>query len=390
MSKLGAELLAAVLFTAFVPSFVHAQGSTASLAGVVRDEQSLVVPGASVTMAGVENTFSRMVTTDPNGTFEFAGLLPGEYKMTVELTGFRREEMHVPIAVNQRVRLDVTLKAGGLFQQVEATTTVPLLHVSDATVGEVIDQRQVAELPLNGRQFLELALLVPGAHTSHGAQMGDMNPLYWRPGQNSAITISGGRPNSNVYLLDGTVNTDPTFNTFVISLPPDSIREFQIQTGTYTAELGGAGTGQINVVTKAGTSRMRGSVYEYVRNSRFDSPEFTNPDELPPFSQNQFGGTLGGPAGKGFFFFGAYEGLRTTQHMSNIMFVPDMAVRSGDFSGYAPIYDPLTNRPNPAFNPALPVSPANPQFIRDQFPGNRIPANRINSVSQQVLANYVV
>ena len=112
------------------------------------------------------------------------------------------------------------------------TTTVALLHVSDATVGEVIDQRQVAELHLNGRQFLELALLVPGAHTSHGAQMGDMNPLYWRPGQNSAITISGGRPNSNVYLLDGTVNTDPTFNTFVISLPPDAIREFQIQTGT--------------------------------------------------------------------------------------------------------------------------------------------------------------
>ena len=182
MSKLAARLLPALVFIALVPSVAHGQGSTASLAGVVRDEQNLVVPGASVTMAGVENTFSRMVTTDANGTFEFAGLLPGEYKMTVELTGFRREEMNVPIAVNQRVRLDVTLKAGGLSQQVEVTTTVPLLHVSDATVGEVIDQRQVAELPLNGRQFLELALLVPGAHTSHGAQMGDMNPLVLAAG----------------------------------------------------------------------------------------------------------------------------------------------------------------------------------------------------------------
>ena len=390
MPKLAARLLPALVFMCLLPAFAHGQGSTASLAGVVRDEQNLIVPGARVTMAGVENTFTRTVTTDTNGAFEFAGLLSGEYKMTVELTGFRREEMHVPIAVNQRVRLDVTLKAGGLAQQVEVTTTVPLLHVSDATVGEVIDQRQVSELPLNGRQFLELALLVPGAHTSHGAQMGDMNPLYWRPGQNSAITISGGRPNSNVYLLDGTVNTDPTFNTFVISPPPDSIREFQIQTGTYTAELGGAGTGQINVVTKSGTSRMRGSIYEYLRNSKFDSPEFTNPDELPPFSQNQFGGTLGGPAGKGFFFFAGYEGLRTTQHMSNIMFVPDAAIRTGDFSAYGPIYDPLTNRANPAFNPGLPVSPANPQFIRDQFPGNQIPANRINSVSRDVLAKYVV
>ena len=341
-----------------MPAFAHGQGSTASLAGVVRDEQNLVVPGASVTMAGVENTFSRTVTTDSNGAFEFAGLLSGEYKMTVELTGFRREEMHVPIAVNQRVRLDVTLKAGGLAQQVEVTTAVPLLHVSDATVGEVIDQRQVSELPLNGRQFLELALLVPGAHTSHGAQMGDMNPLYWRPGQNSAITISGGRPNSNVYLLDGTVNTDPTFNTFVISPPPDSIREFQIQTGTYTAELGGAGTGQINVVTKSGTSRMRGSIYEYLRNSKFDSPEFTNPDELPPFSQNQFGGTLGGPAGKGFFFFGGYEGLRTTQHMSNIMFVPDSAIRTGDFSAYAPIYDPSDQSTESRLQPRIAGQPS--------------------------------
>ena len=377
--RLAKRAIVVVLFAATAFARIHAQGSTGSLAGTVRDEQGLVVPGVTVTLAGTENTFSRTVTTSGDGGFELPGLLPGDYKMTVELTGFTRQELAVHIEVNQRVRTDVVLKAGGLTQQVQVTQTVPLLHVSDATVGEVIDQRQVAELPLNGRQFLELALLVPGAHTSHGAQMGDMNPLYWRPGQNSAITISGGRPNSNVYLLDGTVNTDPTFNTFVISLPPDAIREFQIQTGTYTAELGGAGTGQINVVTKSGTFKTRGSVYEYVRNSKFDSPEFTNPDELPPFKQNQFGGTLGGAGGKGFFFFGGYEGLRTTQHMSNIMFVPDMAVRSGDFSGYAPIYDPLTNRANPAFNPALPVSPANPQFIRDQFPGNKIPANRINS-----------
>lgn len=384
------ERLAACALIFLLPAFAHAQGSTASLGGVVRDQQNLVVPGASVTMAGTENAFSRTVTTGADGSFEFAGLLAGEYKMSVELAGFAREDMRVTVAVNQRVRIDVTLKAGGLSQQVEVSTTVPLLHVSDATVGEVIDQRQVAELPLNGRQFLELALLVPGAHTSHGAQMGDMSPLYWRPGQNSAITISGGRPNSNVYLLDGTVNTDPTFNTFVISLPPDAIREFQIQTGTYTAELGGAGTGQINVVTKSGTLTPKGSVYEYVRNSKFDSPEFTNPDELPPFSQHQFGGTLGGRAGRGVFFFGGYEGQRTTQHMSNIMFVPDLAVRTGDFSGMAPIYDPLTTRANPAFNPAAPITAANPQFIRDQFPGNRIPANRINPVALQVLQRYVV
>ena len=382
-------LVCFVLTLVLIPSIARAKGSTATAAGTVRDEQNLVVPGATVTVAGTENNFTRTLTTRPDGTFEFAGLLPGDYKVSVELSGFARQELNVRIEVNQRVRLDVVLKAGGVAQSVEVSATVPLLHVSDATVGEVIDRRQVAELPLNGRQFLELALLVPGAHTSHGAQMGDMSPLYWRPGQSSAISISGARPNSNVYLLDGTVNTDPTFNTFVISLPPDAIQEFQIQTGTYTAELG-AGTGQINVVTKSGTFNPKGSFYEYVRNSRFDSPEFTNPDELPPFSQNQFGGTLAGPAGHRFFFFGGYEGLRTTQHMSKIMFVPGTAVRTGDFSGLAPIYDPLTNRANPTFNPALPITAANPQFIRTQFPDNKIPLNRINPVALAVLQNYVV
>ena len=382
--------LGLLVVVALLPSVVLAQGNTSTLGGTVRDEQNLVVPGAAVTVAGTDNSVTRTATTNPDGRFEFPGVLPGDYKIAVELAGFARQEMYVRIEVNQRVRLDVVLKAGGIVQRIDVSQTVPLLHVSDATVGDVIDQRQVAELPLNGRQFLELALLVPGAHTSHGAQMGDMSPLYWRPGQNSAVAISGGRPNANAYLLDGTVNTDPSFNTFVISLPPDAIREFQIQTGTYTADLGGAGTGQINVVTKSGTLDLKGSLYEYLRNSKFDSPEFTNPDELPPFKQNQFGGTLGGPAGKRFFFFASYEGLRTTRHMSNIRFVPGTADRLGDFSGLAPIYDPLTTRPNPAFNSALPVSAANPQFLRTQFPDNKIPLMRINPVALQVLQKYVV
>jgi hypothetical protein len=387
LRKLLLGLSALVL--ALSPHLVAAQGSTATVGGVVRDEQNLVVPGATVTVAGTESSVSRTATTNPDGGFDFPGLLPGEYRLSVEVAGFERQQLQVRLEVNQRVRTDIVLRPRGVSQQVDVVQTVPLLHVSDAVVGEVIGERQVAELPLNGRQFLELALLVPGAHTGHGAQMGDMSPLYWRPGQNSALSIAGARPNSNVYLLDGTVNTDPSFNTFVISLPPDSIREFQIQTGTYTAELG-AGTGQINVVTKSGTFDVKGSVYEYARNSKFDSAEFTNPDELPPFSQNQFGGTLGGPLGHRFFLFGGYEGLRTTQHMSNIMFVPGSAVRLGDFSGGKPVYDPLTNRANPAFNPALPISAANPQFIRTQFPDNRIPLDRINPVALEVLQKYVV
>src|SRR6185436_17710356 len=150
---------------------------------------------------------------------------------TAEAGGFQPKQARVRMEVNQRVRLDLTLAAKSVDESVEVVETTPLLHANDAALGSVVDEHQVAKLPLNGRQFLELALLVPGVHMSHGAQTGTTSSLYWRPGQNSAISISGGRPNANTYLLDGTSNTDPAFNTYVISLPPDSIREFQIQTG---------------------------------------------------------------------------------------------------------------------------------------------------------------
>ncbi len=224
---------------------------------------------------------------------------------------------------------------------------------------------------------------------SHGAQTGTTSALYWRPGQASAISVSGGRPNSNTYLLDGTTNTDPSFNTYVISLPPDSIREFQIATGTYSAELGGAGTGQINVVTKSGTKELRGSLYEYLRNSAFDARLFTSPEKLPHFSQNQFGGTLGGRLWGKTFFFAGYEGFRSTQGQSNIMTVPTEAWRNGDFSGGPAIFDPASTVPNPTFDPSRPVSPSNPQFIRQPFPNNQIPANRINPVARAILQQYV-
>src|SRR6202020_3438774 len=141
-----------------------------------------------------------------------------------------------------------------------------LLKTQDASVGEVVDQRSVDSLPLNGRMLIDLVLTVPGAHISHGAQTGDMNPLYWRPGQRSAVSIGGARPNANYFLLDGATNTDPTFNTQNLSASPDAVQEFQIQIGSYSAEMGGAGGGQVNVVTRSGSSQFHGAAYEYLRN----------------------------------------------------------------------------------------------------------------------------
>ena len=310
-----------------------AQGNTGAIAGTVRDQQRLIVPGVTITVSETESGLTRSIASREDGGFEFPGLQPGEYTLTAALAGFETWQSKVQLLVNQRVRIDLTLLPSGVREQVDVPATVPLLHSTDVSIGEVIDQRQVSELPLNGRQFLELALLVPGVHTSHGAQTGSTTALYWRPGQNSAITISGGRPNANVYLLDGTINTDPSFNTYVVNLPPDSIREFQIQTGTYSAELGGAGTGQVNVVTKSGSRELHGSIYEFFRNHAFDARPFTNPNELPPFTQNQYGGTVGGPLAARTFFFGAFEGFRSSQGQSEIRSVPLAAWSHGDFSG---------------------------------------------------------
>lgn len=367
-----------------------AQNTTATVTGLVIDEQRLPIVGTTVVIEDVSRGLTRMTTSAQDGTFEIAGLQPGDFRLKATLQGFASTLVDVRLEVNQRLRIDIILKPSGVAEDVVVHQTAPLLHTVSSSVGQVIDQQQISQLPLNGRQFLELALLVPGAHTSHGASTGSTLPLYWRPGQNSAISITGGRPSANAFRIDGTTNTDPSFNTYIVNLPPDAIREFQIETASYSAELGAAGTGQVNVVTKSGTQTLQGSVYDYLRNSAFDARLFTSPSELPHFNQNQYGATLGGPLGvKRTFFFGSFEGLRSTQGQSMVMSVPPEMWRMGDFSGGPPIYDPATTRPNPSFDPTKPASPSNPQLIRTQFPGNMIPMDRINPVALQVLQQFV-
>lgn len=369
---------------------LRAQVNMGSLRGTVSDAQHLAVAGAALQIDDVDGGVRRSTHAGSNGLFEFPALPPGEYRLSVSADGFQPRQTRVRIEVNQRVHVDVSLSPKGPEESVDVVETTPLLHAGDAAVGEVIDEHQVAQLPLNGRQFLELALLVPGAHASHGVQTGQTSALYWRPGQSSAISVSGGRPNANTFLLDGTTNTDPAFNTYVISLPPDSIREFQIETGTYTAELGGAGTGQVNVATKSGTNERHGSIYEYLRNSAFDEPSFVDMGTLPHFRQNQFGATLGGPLAlvKAHYFLG-YEGFRNSQGQSMIMTVPTLAWRNGDFSSGPAIFDPATTAPNPTFDPTKPESPSNPKTIRQAFPNGQIPADRMNPVARAVVDQFV-
>ena len=238
--------------------------------------------------------------------------------------------------------------------------------------------------------LIDLVLTVPGAHVGFGAQTGSTNPLYWRPGQRSAVVIGGARPNANFFLLDGATNTDPTFNTQNLSPSPDAVKEFQVETSSYTADMGGAGGGQINIVTHSGSSQFHGTVYEFLRNGAMDASTFESMGNNH-LVQNNFGASFGGPLfGKKTFFFVNYEGLRLAQADAQILTVPTPDEVKGDFSmSSVKIYDPTTAVANPTYNPSLPTGPSNFPYTRAQFPNNQIPTNRINPLLEDFLMAYV-
>jgi len=325
------------------------------------------------------------------GFYEIAGLKPGEYQLEVRAPGFAAVQRTIQLEVGQQMRLDLTLSVGERRETVDIVERAEVLKTADASLGEVVETKSVEELPLNGRMLLDLALTVPGAHHSHGAQAGDMNPLYWRPGQASAISISGSRPNANYFLVDGVTNTDPTFNTQNISLSPDMVQEFKVQTGSYAAELGGAGGGQINIVTRTGTSQFHGTMYEFLRNNVMDARTFNEMSGDNRLQRNNYGASLGGPlVGKKTFFFANYEGLRLIQAMTMTDTVPSMEESGGDFTmSGTTVYDPASAHPNPSFDPSKPAGPKNPQILRDPFPNNIIPAARLSPVAATFLNQYV-
>ena len=374
----------------FCCTLLSAQSNLATVSGEVTDPAARPVAAAAVKVLSRETGAVRTATTGPAGQYDIPGLTPGEYTIEVQATGFSVTTHIAHLEVGQKMRLDVTLTIGEAKTSVEVTGQAELLKTEDASTGEVVETKSIHELPLNGRMLLDLALTVPGSHMGHGAQAGDMNPLYWRPGQGSSLTIGGNRPNANYFLIDGVSNTDPTFNTQNISLSPDAVREFQVQTGSYSADMGGAGGGQINIVTKGGTSRYHGSAYEFLRNGALDAHSF---NEMPGgkfLVQNNFGAGFGGPlAGKKTFFFANYEGLRKVKAQTSTATVPTEAEASGDFSGSGVnIYNPFSSHPNANYNPARPTGPSNSQLIRDPFSGNRIPPSLLNHAAQVMLNQY--
>ena len=311
-----------------------AQYNTAEISGVVKDVQGGVVPGVRVAATHLASGLKVERASDDAGRFFLPALPVGEYTVTAELSGFRQfTQRGLTLRVGQKIELPIALSIGELSDAVTVTIDAPLLRTLNAEIAEVIDNRQVRELPLNGRQFIQLAQLTDGVTIppggTRGAALGQAGPLP---------NVYGQRGGHNIYLIDGVKVTDEFFNNLVISPSVDAIQEFKIQKTMYPAEFGGKASALINVVTKSGGNSFHGSGLEFVRNEKFDAPNFfddrTKP--MPALRQNQFGVNVGGPLKRDqTFFFFSYEGQRIRKAQTQTFSVPTAALRSGDFSGLA-------------------------------------------------------
>jgi len=383
--------LSLLLCAVALPTAVFGQSNYAAVSGTVKDSQSLPVVHATLLFKALSTGAIRTITSNDSGAFYAPALLPDDYQLTTSAPGFAPVMQSLHLEVGRNLALDVALKIGPVQEGVDVNAAKEVLRTTDASVGEVVEPKSIQELPLNGRMLIDLVLTVPGAHVGFGAQTGQTNPLYWRPGQRSAVVIGGARPNANFFLLDGATNTDPTFNTQNLSPSPDSVLEFQVVTSSYTADMGGAGGGQINIVTRSGSSQFHGTVYEFLRNGAMDASPFQAMGNNH-LVQNNFGASFGGPLlgrDKRTFFFLNYEGLQLSQADAQILTVPTAAEVTGDFSMSNTIYDPTTAVANPNYNPALPTGPSNFPYTRSQFPHNQIPNDRINPRLEAFLQTYV-
>src|SRR2546430_1329406 len=329
------------MFYVFLLSLTcFAQSNYAVSSGTIMDPQGHPFAGATVRLTALNTGAERRVSSNEQGMFQVPGLMPGDYSLEVQATHFATLNQSLRLEVGQELSLNLTLKVATVQNVVEVADQASVLHTSDAAVGEVVEPVSIKELPLNGRMLIDLVLTVPGAHESHGAQTGQMNPLYWRPGQRSAVSIGGNRPNANYYLLDGATNTDPTFNTLNLSPSPDAVQEFKVQTGSYSAEMGGAGGGQINIVTRSGSNRFHGTAYEFLRNGALDASTFNSMGNKH-LVQNNFGAALGGPIGHNkTLFFVNYEGFRHA--MAHAMIGAPTVVGAGtDCNNYVDVRNAL-------------------------------------------------
>jgi len=347
-----------------------AQTATGQITGTVKDANGAVLAKARVKVNSAQTGFTRETTTNEEGVYVIPLLPVGVYSVTVEQQGFRAaKKSNISINVDQIVRADFDMTVGELSAIVEVQSTAVTLDTETASIGQVVSQRQVTQLPLNGRNFLQL-LFLNGGTVETGGEQGIM-----RQGAGNAISINGARPTSNNYLLDGTSNTDTALGTPSAILSVDVIQEFKEQTGSYSAEYGFSAN-QVNVVSKSGTNDLHGTAFWFGRNDAFDASTFFNNlagSEKNKLRQNQYGFVVGGPAwipklynGRNkTFWLVNFEGRRTISGFQDFLTIPTPDQLAGRFT--STIIDPTTGAP---------------------FPGNTIPASRFSRVAKLAVAKF--
>lgn len=362
-----------------------------TIAGEVKDSSGAIVAGASITLTGKATNATRLATTNTDGIYSFPSLEPGGYDLSVKMTGFKTERQSgIDVQVQQTVRADFALQPGQVNESIEVSASAEQLNTADATVGTVIENKRIVELPLNGRDYLQLVQLSPNVTASFGSAQSSNRQGGTRANEN--LSIGGQRSTFNHYTLDGIENTDVNFNLYLFLPSIDAIQEFKIQTGVYPAEFGRE-VSQINVSTLPGTNQYHAALFEFFRNYKLDAAPYaftSHHAANQPFKWNQYGFTLGGPlsipklfnAKDRLFFMTNFEGFNQRATSNSLYSVPTLAMRNGDFSSLLPrlgvqLYYPTGRSANPSggYN----VAP---------IPNNIIPADLISPQSLQVL-NYL-
>lgn len=307
-----------------------AQGTTGNILGIVTDPSGASVPGVTVTVKNAETGQTRVLTSDANGRYRAQGLPPGRYDVEAALDGFQTSQnLGLPLSIGQDLTVNVSLKVGGLDEKVVVTGEAALVNLRQSSVTALVDQTQIRELPLNGRDFSQLTLLQPGVTwASTSTQSVDR-------GMGTQVSVAGARPNQISFQLDGTdINTQGNGSPGSAAgglLGVETVREFKVLVNNYSAEYGRSTGGIVTAVTRSGTNQLRGSLFEFFRADELNERTYFDPKDqpLPDYKRNQFGGYIGGPIRKDkTFFFGSYEGLRQDKASTNIADVPSLASRS--------------------------------------------------------------
>ncbi len=334
----------AIALNLAAPAAYGQASSSSDAAGKVTDASGAVVPGATVHLINTGTGAERTSTTNDAGEWSIPNVPPATYKLRVEKPGFKASEIPaLPVEIGKTANGSVTLAVGGASETVEVSTLPPQLQTQEATVGQVIDQKQINDLPLNGRNVLQLATLAPGVSPPQSGQTGSPAQTgTYTSSRALYITVDGGRGNSTNYVLDGTYVRSVRFNNMSLLPDADALQEFNLLRSTFSTEYG-QGQAVVSMVTKSGTNKLHGSGYEFARNAIFDARSYFAPayttvlgvqqfNPKPDFYRHQFGGTFGGPIKKDkFFIFGGYEGQRSQRQTLNTALFPTQTELAGQW-----------------------------------------------------------